>query len=276
MTTIQQSLIQTESRLSNSGVESARLDCLLLLGHVIGKSKAQILAHPELELKQEQVQKLDKLVSIRAQHVPMAYILGRQEFYGREFIVNNSVLVPRPESEAIITLLKIVYKDSPCTVIDVGCGSGALAISAKIELPETNVIGLDIDPACLEISRQNAKQLGVDIKFIQSDLLEVCLKGLLAQPTIILANLPYVPIGYPINKATKHEPDLALYSGKDGLDHYRKMFSQLSEIHDVELSVITESLLDQHHALAAVAKQHRFVVQNTDGLAQLFTFKGNS
>ena len=258
--------------LSAEGIESARLDALLLVEHVTHKNRTHLLAHPELELTNEQHSSLTSLLSRRLQHEPMAYIRGIVDFYGRSFVVNNYVLVPRPESESMISLLKDFKNAS--TIIDVGTGSGALAITAQLEVPSAEVIAIDIDERCLAVAQGNANTLGVKAEFIHGDLLRPLLSSFehYHEPIIILANLPYVPDKYPINAAAAHEPALALFGGSDGLDLYRVLFDQLSQFEDSTIVVITEALESQHASLAGIARHYQFTLDLTEGLAQSFIY----
>lgn len=267
--TTSQRLKLLEAMFSKVGVESARLDALILLEDVTGKNRTHLLAHPELGLTDEQQKRLDEMAMRRLTHEPLAYIRGKVEFYGREFIVNKHVLVPRPESESMIDTLNR-YGDIP-TIIDVGTGSGALAISAKLIKPKSEVIGIDIDDNCLKIARKNAEKIGAEVTFRHGDLLRGITIDSLPGPVVILANLPYVPNKYIVNEAAKHEPSLALFGGPDGLDLYRVMFDQLDKFEDQEMIVITEALESQHINLAGIAKGHSFVPGSSTGLAQSFT-----
>jgi release factor glutamine methyltransferase len=252
--------------LSNNGIDSARLDCVLMLEKVLKRDRGWLLAHLDAPLPDLESRALEMLFAHRYQHQPMAYILGKAEFYGRTFIVNKHVLVPRPESESIITLAK---QSKPVDVIvDVGTGSGALAITLALGKVTGTVAGLDIDPACLGVAQQNAEALGARVTWQRSDLLSGWQPATSVTNLGIVANLPYVPDDYPINDAAKHEPKLALFSGPDGLDHYRKLFAQLPQ---ATKWIITEALLQQHEPLAAIAKAAGYQLVATDGLAQYFT-----
>lgn len=280
--------------LQQAGIESARLDCLILLEDATGHDRAWLLAHPEFELPDTKISRLNTQISKREQHLPLAYIRGHAAFYGREFTVNEHVLVPRPESEMMIELFKTWPKDAAAgaankktgmagtaetaevTIADLGTGSGALAITAKLEAPEATVIGSDIDPDCLAVARHNARALQADCLFLQADLLGpevVAAVGSAANRWAILANLPYVPDSYPINRAASHEPKLALFAGVDGLDAYRRLWRQ---IHGLPAGrrpqlVITEALETQHHALATLARHYGYLQHAKEGLAQAFT-----
>jgi release factor glutamine methyltransferase len=279
--------------LQEAAIPTARLDALVLLCDETGQDKAWVLAHPEYVLQGSAVEKLHTKVTQRAQHVPLAYIRGKVEFYGREFAVNEHVLVPRPESEAMIELAKRVTSPpaeraglepacragrSRVTIFDIGTGSGALAITAKLEVPGARVTATDIDAKCLLIAQQNARKLGAKVEFVRGDLLEPLRDsiparsagGLETRDSIILANLPYVPAGYPVNKAASHEPASALFSGTDGLDHYRRLFAQAAELPHRPTYIITESLEQQHGELQTLAEAHGYMLAAAVGLAHCF------
>ncbi|PID98807.1 protein-(glutamine-N5) methyltransferase, release factor-specific [Candidatus Saccharibacteria bacterium] len=266
----------TESMLREAGIETARLDALVLLSDELDQDKSWILAHPEYDIQGSVVEKLNKKVAQRTQHTPLAYIRGKVEFYGREFTVNEHVLVPRPESEAMITLLKqLPAPKNQCLLIDVGTGSGCLAITAKLELPKAEVVALDIDVDCLKLAKQNAAALQATIAFFESNLLSALQAPNTKQQTsVILANLPYVPENYSINAAAKHEPRLALYGGTDGLDLYRKLFTQVQALAAPPAWIITEALRHQHSSLAGIARENGYKLHASDDLAQLFQFSG--
>ena len=261
------------AQLKLAGVETSRLDCLVLLSDEIGRDKSWVLAHPEYELQIEKLNILSTKIVQRAQHTPLAYIRGKSEFYGRDFIVNADVLVPRPESEDMIDILRqIADYQQPPTIYDIGTGSGALASTAKLELPKSTVFATDIDPACLRVAKNNAERLGAQVTFLLGDLLEPVRKmKVTSLSLIILANLPYVPTNYPVNLAATQEPKHALYSGADGLDHYRRLFAGLKGLPTPPEYLITESLLNQHEALAKIANKHSYTPTTTNGLVQLFS-----
>lgn len=254
-----------------------RLDIEVLLSYVLSKDRSWILAHPEYELLDKQKKILNSLVARRLKHVPIAYILGKCEFYGREFYVDKNVLVPRPESETIIDLLKQVVgerrTENENRIIDIGTGSGALAITAKLELPKAQVYAIDIDERALAVAKENSKILKVDIKFMKSNLLGSVPNSLFRIPnSVFLCNLPYVPNDYEINQAAKHEPKIALFGGEDGLDLYRRLFDQLQKflVGSLQFIVITESLAFQHAELTKIAKSAGFKQITTKDLVQVF------
>ncbi|QQS65059.1 peptide chain release factor N(5)-glutamine methyltransferase [Candidatus Saccharibacteria bacterium] len=263
---------------------TARLDCEVLLAHVLDKDRVWLLAHPEHVLQGQSLKRVDRYLQRRKSQEPIAYIIGHSEFYGREFEVSADTLQPRPETETMVELLLDTINSKQLSVnsiVDVGTGSGAIIISAFLELSinhklsTINFHATDISPAALEIARQNAKRYDADIKFYQGDLLGPLLSTIYHLPSaIILANLPYVPDSHTINQAAMHEPKHAIFGGTDGLDLYRTMFDQLSTI-NYQLSTIlfTESLPPQHKELARIAEQAGFKQIAEQDFIQVFEKK---
>lgn len=259
-------IIGATKKLNTAGIGTARLDALILLEDATGLDRSHLLADTDTKLTDEQLKLLNKYVKDRANHTPLAYIRGKTEFYGREFLVNKHVLEPRPESETMIELLKSLDMPEQPNVADLGSGSGALGITAAVEIQNATVDLLDIDPKTLEISRHNVARHGVDAKCIVSDLLSATNKPY----DIILANLPYVPDDYQINTAASHEPRLAIFGGPDGLDLYRRMFKQLHGRAKPIQYVLTESLPFQHEELALIAKDSGYSLLKVDDFIQVF------
>lgn len=167
--------------------------------------------------------------------------------------------------------------ESLMRIVDVGTGSGAIAITAKLEWPDFDVHATDINQAALTIAQQNATALKADIHFYKGNLLTPLLSTtphlpstIYHLPTTILANLPYVPNDHMVNKSALHEPSIALFGGDDGLDLYREMFDQLKGIKDTVRFVLTESLPLQHKELASIAQTAGFKLMKTVDLIQIF------
>lgn len=259
-------LNQATRSLSAVGIASARLDSLILLEDITGKDRAWLLAHTDFELTDAKTIILNTKVIQRKTHFPLAYIRGQSDFYGRTFYVNEQVLEPRPESETIISQLKNLAATKLRTVVDVGTGSGALAVTSKLEFPELKVIATDIDPNCLSVASRNAVNLQANINCVETDLLA----GLLETIDIILANLPYVPEDFTINRAASHEPRLAIFGGADGLELYRRMFDQIDGLGTKPRYIITESLPFQHTKLAAIASASGYTEQAVADLVQVY------
>lgn len=262
------------NKLTQAKIDSAHLDALILLEDVSGKERHWILTYPETELTIQKIRRLNNLLKIRASHKPLAYIRGHSEFYGRSFKVDPSVLVPRPETETIIDLLKELpilqpndlNNSSPIKVLDVGTGSGAIAVTVALEFPFLEVEACDIDHACLNIAKTNVDLFTLNIRTFYSDILS----NVSCYYDILLCNLPYVPDDYYINKATEHEPQRAIYGGKDGLDLYRRLFSQIKTLKVKPLYILLESLLHQHATLETIAHNSGYNLNQTTGYIQLF------
>jgi len=261
--TVSSWLTQAQATLKAAGVTTARLDCLVLLEDATGHDRSWLLTYPDYELQGSEVKKLNTKIAQRAEHVPLAYLRGRAEFYGRDFLVTPHTLVPRPETESMIELLKGLRLAPGTRLLDVGTGSGAIAITAYLELSGVQVSACDIDLEALNVAGRNAASLDAEVHFFESDLLAA------AEPSgVIAANLPYVPDNFEINLAASHEPRHALFGGTDGLDPYRRLFAQL--IDQPTTYVLTESLPPQHESLDAIAKATGFSLEKTDDFIQLF------
>lgn len=269
---------QSEAKLQKAGIGSANLDILILLEDILGMDRAWVLAHPEYTFKGTTLKNLTEKLERRVKHEPLAYIRGKTEFYGRDFYVNKFVLEPRPESETIITLLKILLskRQSPLlgTIVDVGTGCGALAITAKLEAPNLEAIAIDIDLNCIKVTRKNAARYNSKVKCIQGDLLKPLTSSKFEfQSSIILANLPYVPDDFIVNQAAAMEPSIAIFGGPDGLSVYRRLFEQLSGQNGPKY-VISESLPPQHIKLTKIAQKAGYCLANTDDFIQVFKSTG--
>ena len=247
-------------------IPTARLDALVLLCHVLQKDKSYILAYDDALLKAEELNKLTNVLHRRLQHEPIAYIIGKKEFYGRDFTVNPNVLIPRPESENFIELLKKYPPQNNQSLVDIGTGSGILAITAKKEFPTLNVYATDISTAAIAVARQNAQLLQANIRFIQSDLF----LGVEGTFDYIFANLPYVPAGFITSKEITKEPAVALFSGVDGLDCIRTGVDQLMAHCAKSAYVCLESLRSQHNNVVRLCAEQGLVHIETIGLVQLY------
>lgn len=252
--------------LKQAGVASARLDCLVLLEDTVGRDRTWILAHVEHELTKSQTTELNKKVMQRKNHLPLAYIRGEAPFFGREFLVSQAVMVPRPETEIMIEMLTKTRLPSSPAIADIGTGSGCIGISTALELPDAAVYLYDISEAALVIAKANAKALGATVHAAKADLLQNVTRHF----DVVLANLPYVPDAYPINQAAQHEPRQALFAGHDGLDLYRRLWRQLANRATQPEFVFTESLSIQHAKMAQLAQTAGYRIAAAQGLIQQF------
>lgn len=189
----------------------------LLLAAASGMSEASVFAYPERTLSSGIEALFRSLVHRREKGEPVAYILGHKEFYGLELIVDPSVLIPRPESELLVDL---ALQREFSSVVDLGTGSGAIALAIKNQRPQARVVAVEASGAALAIAQRNAAKQGLDIEFRQGRWLEP-LAGECFD--IILANPPYVADGDPHLPDLVFEPHIALVSGPDGLDAIREI-----------------------------------------------------
>ncbi len=190
----------------------------MFLREVTGCSAAQVAAYPERALSAEQAARYAGLLERRAAGEPVAYLLGEREFYGRSFRVSPAVLIPRPETELIVDLVKArVAPGTAPAVLDLGTGSGALAVTLALEIPAARVTAVDLSPAALEVARANAAALGAQVSFVESDWFAAVGAE---RFEIIVSNPPYIVDDDPhlAEGDVRFEPRSALVSGRSGLD----------------------------------------------------------
>jgi release factor glutamine methyltransferase len=269
---VEKFLERATDKLKAAEVSTARLDTLILLEDALHKDRAWLLANTDIQLTSAQQIRLNKQIARRAVHEPLAYIRGFTEFYGRRFKVNRRVLEPRPESETMIDLLKQIAKSHErrakrWKIADVGTGSGAIGITAALELHNNSVDLYDIDAAALAVARHNCELHELNLRIVKRDLLRNTHKAY----DVILANLPYVPSRWRINKAAAREPRLAIFGGPDGLDVYRRLFEQLTHFSWRPKYILTESLPPQHGKLKRIALEAGFKERQVRDFIQLYT-----
>ncbi len=204
------------------GTAEARLEAQVLLGHAIGQSRTWLIAHGGDPLDPEQTAAFADLFERRWSGEPIAYILGEREFFSLNFMVTPAVLIPRPETELLVELaLERLPADRPCQVLDLGTGSGAVAVTLALHRPQAEVVALDQSAAALDVAQENAERLGAgNLRLIQSNwysaLGEKKFDLIASNPPYIAADNPHLAQG-----DLRFEPAAALASGADGLDDIR-------------------------------------------------------
>jgi release factor glutamine methyltransferase len=236
--------------LAAAGVESPRLDAELLLGSAAGLDRARIAAAPETELPPGAAREFAAMVRRRLRREPVAYILKSKGFRGIEVAVDRRVLIPRPESELLV---EVALELSPRRVLDIGTGSGAVALAIADELEDCEVTATDTSPAALEVARANARRLGLDgaVGFVKGSVPEG------ERFDLAVANLPYVAEGERVSLSPEiaaWEPPEALFAGADGLDAFREVLPRLQCATVVALEVGA----GQATEVAALAGRHGF------------------
>lgn len=232
--TIGRLLKWTTDYLKEHGADEARLDAEVLLAHARGCRRIDLYTAFEEEASDALRNEFRQLVKQRAAGTPVAYLVGYREFYSRRFRVTPDVLIPRPETEFVLVTLLDLVKESgqqhqPLRLVDVGTGSGNLAIIAALELPKAELTAVDLSEEALQVARENARQHQVDhrIRFLQSDVLAAI------DPTeqfdYIIANPPYIGLREKpqlSRDVLEHEPHLALFSGETGLDCSKRLIAE--------------------------------------------------
>lgn len=249
--TIDNWLNQISDELANAMLPTARLDAEIILAHTLAKPRTWLHAHGDQELDQRRQDIADARIELRRERVPVAYIIGHKEFYGRRFHVSPATLIPRPDSEALIELLADWLQQHDATqLVDVGTGSGCLGITAKLEHPTLNVTLLDNDADALKIARKNVETYQLDIKLLKSSLLD----SYPLRADIIIANLPYVDTSWKVSDDTKHEPSQALFAKDNGLDLIKQLIDQTTDRLAEDGALILEADPRQHDEIIDYAK----------------------
>ena len=221
--TIARVLSWTQSFFAERQIQTARLDAEVLLAHVLQQPRIYLYTHYDQPLEAAERQAYRLLVQRRGRHEPVAYLCGQREFFGRSFSVSPAVLIPRPETELLVeTALAWLRRSAPATprILDIGTGSGALALSLAAEWPSAVVVATDLMPAALAVAKANADALGVRerVTFLAGDLLDPVAGA--APFDLVLANLPYIDAdaaaSLPID-VRSYEPPSALFAAAGGL-----------------------------------------------------------
>lgn len=241
------------AELTKADISSARLDAELLLAFVLKKPRQYIQAHTDLMLTHHQLAVLQGLLEKRCNGFPMAYITMRKEFYNHEFAITEDVLVPRPETESLVDeACKRAPKNG--TVLELGTGSGCVAISIQAARNDVRVTATDISAPALLVARENNDRIRSSVQFIQSDMWE----NIRDSYDCIVANLPYIPQKKTINIEAQYEPTQAIFGGADGLDFYRKLFASCANYCTKDAWIIIEAEPEQKNELIRIAGNASF------------------
>jgi release factor glutamine methyltransferase len=226
---LKQALTSAIDRLETADVGSPRLNAEVLLMFVLGVNRAYLYAHPERELTPEEGTRYDEVLAQRATGMPSQYITGHQEFWGLDFVVSPAVLIPRPETEHLVeTVLELARAVPQPKIVDVGTGSGAIALSLAHELKTAEVYAVDLSADALEIARANAARLQLEgrVKFAQSDVLSSLSEH---DFDFVVSNPPYVGFDEAdkVQKSVRDfEPRVAVFAGERGLDVIAPLIAQ--------------------------------------------------
>jgi len=260
---VAEALARGAARLAGAGVESARAEARLLLGHAAGLALEELLAHPERPLGEAELAAYESLLARRERREPVAYLIGRADFYSREFAVDRRVLIPRPETE-LVAELAIAYLrqafpgEAALLLADLGTGSGNLAVTLALELPVALVHAVDLASAALEVAAGNARRHGVSgrVRLLAGDLWEP-LAGLEGRLHAVVANPPYVAEGEfagLMPEVRDFEPREALVAGPDGLSCLRRIAARAREFLRPAGAVFLEVGAGQAEAVAEMLR----------------------
>jgi release factor glutamine methyltransferase len=254
---LRQAIHSAIAELEAARIDAPRISAEVLVFHVLGCDRAYLFAHPERELTVAEQSEYEALVSRRAAGEPLQYLTGHQEFWRADFLVSPAVLIPRPETEHIIeAVLDLVHQFTVgprLKIIDVGTGSGAIAITLARELPQADVCAVDLSSAALEVARTNAQRLGANVHFAQSDVLE----GVPCDGSFdfVVSNPPYVGLDEAdkVQEVVKHyEPHMAVFAGEHGFDIIRRLIPQAHQALRPEGWLLMEIGYSQSQAVMAL------------------------
>jgi release factor glutamine methyltransferase len=215
-TSVRDALHSAVTAIAAAGSDTPRLDAEVLLAHVLGTDRAALVAHPERGLEPPEARRFQDAVRRRARREPVAYIVGRRGFRRLELAVDERVLVPRPETEHVVEAA-LALPDG-ARVVDVGTGSGAIALALKDERPDLEVVGTDVSADALAVARANGERLGLDVEWREGDLLAG-----VERADALVSNPPYVEAGARVPPELGFEPRVALLAGASGLEVYERL-----------------------------------------------------
>lgn len=271
--------------LSEKGIETAYLDAEVLLRYALGCSREELFIRYNDAIDEEKVKFYLEIIERRKKREPVAYIIGKKEFFSREFCVSHKVMIPRPETETVVEkAMEIIASNNLKRIIDIGTGSGIIAITISLNFPELEIYATDISEDALEVARRNAILHGVDsrIKFIRSDLFRQIDPEM--KFDLVVSNPPYIPtseISFLPEEIRNYEPKIAFDGGHDGLEIIRRIARDahsyledggflILEIGDGQASSVLEILKGCNYIDSMIfkdlsGKQRCLVIRKADG-----------
>jgi release factor glutamine methyltransferase len=234
---IKELLNRSDQFLAERGIESSRLDAEVLMADLLDMERINLYVKYDYPLKSTEINSYREMIKKRAQHIPVAYITEKKEFMSLEFTVREGILIPRPDTEnlveAVIEYCRNKELDKP-QIIDVGTGSGAIAVSLAHYLEDSKVVGVDLSAQALKVARENMEKhkLSERMSILKSDLLAEFIKREIKGIDIIVSNPPYISEAEmeELSPEVKKEPETALKAGKDGLDYYRRLIPEAEKV----------------------------------------------
>ena len=232
----------------NKSLENPRLEIEIFLQHILDCKKIDLYINFENEVSPHDLNILKGYIKRRLENEPSQYIVGKSNFYGRNFFVDNNVLIPRPETEILINacIEFLSMKDNP-EIIDIGTGSGCIGITLAKEIPSSNVIAIDYSEKALAVAEKNAKNIGIkNIDFVKSDFLKHTID---LRTDLLVSNPPYIPkedVSNLMADVKEYEPSKALTDNLDGLEFYRVFSKKFDPMIKIDGALIVEVGKDKH------------------------------
>ena len=232
----------------NKSFENPRLEIEIFLQHIFDCKKIDLYINFENEVSSHDLNTLKGYIKRRLENEPSQYIVGKSNFYGRNFYVDNNVLIPRPETEILINecIEFLSMKNNP-EIIDIGTGSGCIGITLAKEIPSSNVIAIDFSEKALAVAEENAKNIGIkNIDFVKSDFLK---QSINLRADLLVSNPPYIPkedISNLMSDVKEYEPREALTDNLDGLEFYRVFSKKFDPMIKIDGALIVEVGKDKH------------------------------
>ena len=260
--TVREALVAATTHLTAAGIADAAVDARYLVAHALGLDRAALLRAPERALDDEERHRLADLLARRTAREPISRIIGERAFHGLTLALNADTLDPRPDTETVIEVAlaltqQIMPQDGPLRILDLGTGTGAIALALLAALPDAEATATDISPLALEIARQNAQRHGLAnrIRFVRSHWLE----EVRDRYHLMVSNPPYIPSGEIAALApevARWDPQAALDGGPDGLEAYRAIFADTLRVLEASGFAVFEVGHDQAAAVSAIASKN--------------------
>ena len=244
MTNVAQVLSEAAAKLTSASVEAPRLTTETLLCEVLGCERSFLYAHPETSLEPDQAVRFNQLLARRLAGEPTQYLSGIQEFFGLELEVSPAVFIPRPETELLVEEA-IEHAPADARIVDIGTGSGCIAVSIAANRPDASVVAIERSPAALEVARRNAFMHAPGVEFVNGGLLDAFASGSF---DFVVSNPPYVAkrTKSTLQREVSFEPPLALFGGDDGLEVYRRLIPQAQRALKPRGQLVLELGYDSH------------------------------
>ncbi len=261
--TIQAWLAGATHQLAAADIPSAKLDAELLLADALGRDRTWLVAHATDPLTEGVISTVVKGLERRLAREPIAYIRGHQAFYGRDFLVTPDCLIPRPETETLITIAKSLLLPGD-KVLDIGTGSGCIAISIALECPTARVDAIDVSAAALYVAQRNVEQLAATVTLTEQDFTQMA--DVTEPYSLIVANLPYVDEQWERSPETAYEPAVALFADEDGLELIFTLLRQAPQLLRASGHLLLEADKRQHDTIIDFAVAAGWTLTARDGL----------